>query len=501
MRLRSAARRCVAVLMLVLCFVPMTARGQNEVTAAANLYLPLVNKVHPPAVRSPWGMNLYLTKRERRGDNLGLLGDLANQAGVRWTREELPWDLIEPKPDQFQTVYDSTIRLTSDKGFGIIGMLLTTPSWARDASCRPTREAYWCPPADVNRYARFAAWMVERYDGDGINDAPGSPRIDAWELWNEPNDVGNWADIGTDSNARKRRYGEMLLATYQAIKAADPTALVILGSVYIFDGGCANDNCDGINFLGAPGGVFQQVPAARQAFDILGTHPFAQPNRPDDPAIPRIVTMEGTSRATRQFLDSPAIGRPDAPFWITEVGWCTAPGACFGTIPVDEEQQANYLIRSMVIAHQSGAEHISWFQLEDAFDDPNRIGGNAAVLRNIVNGAYPIKPAYNAYRTLTTVLGTALRRGTGPVHSYLFDPNQPYINSVGTYDYRYLRGTSTIDVLWRPNDSVAVSFPVTTGATVTLIDRDGGQMALTPVNGAVRLTLSERPQFVVQSGP
>jgi hypothetical protein len=79
---------------------------------------------------SYWGMNLYLTKRERlsAGDNLTLLAAAALNAGVRWTREELPWDLIEPSKGTFVTAYDNSLKFTANQGFGIIGMLLTTPA-------------------------------------------------------------------------------------------------------------------------------------------------------------------------------------------------------------------------------------------------------------------------------------------------------------------------------------------------------------------------------------
>src|SRR5687767_216695 len=84
-----------------------------------------------PSAISYWGMNLYLTKRERlsAGDNLALLADSAQDAGVQWTREELPWDLIEPSKGNFKTVYDSSLKFTAEQDFGIIGMLLTTPAW------------------------------------------------------------------------------------------------------------------------------------------------------------------------------------------------------------------------------------------------------------------------------------------------------------------------------------------------------------------------------------
>jgi hypothetical protein len=165
---------------------------------------------------------------------------------------------------------------------------------------------------------------------------------------------------------------------------------------------------------------------------------------------------------------------------------------------VSEEQQANYLTRAMVIAQQNGVQHTSWFQLEDAFNDANRVGGNAAVLRHYINGDYPRKPAYAAFRTLTAQLGGAMAVGTGPAHTHVYDPNQPYINTGGVYDYRYQRGSARVDVLWYPKDTAQVTFPVEPGHTIMLIDRDGEATALAPTNGVVRLGLSERPVFLVQ---
>lgn len=462
------------------------------------LFLPIART--PPAPMPYWGMNLYLTKVERRGtgDNLPLLADLARQAGVRWTREELVWALIEPGQNDLRPIYDDTLRLASQKGFSVIGMLLTTPDWARDRSCRPTQEAYWCPPADAASYARFAGWMAERYDGDGTQDAPGSPRVAAWEIWNEPNDLGNWPEIGADKDTRKRRYGEMLIAAYQAIKAADPSALVLIGGTYIFDGGCANNICDGIYFLTGPNGVFRQLPQARQAFDVFATHPYASPTAPDALDRPRKVLIEGTTRESRGWLDSAPVGRPDAQLWITELGWCVAPGNCPGDLPVSAEQQANYLVRSMVIAQHNGAQHVSWFQFEDAFNNPGRVWGNAAIVGNYDGSGYGLKPAYYAYRTLATQLADAVVAGNGPLHSHRYDPAQPYVNSGGTYDYRYQRGAAVIDVLWRPNDTLQVDLPVEPGRQVIRIDRDGAQSTLTPSGGVVRLTLSERPVLIVQ---
>lgn len=442
---------------------------------------------------SYWGMNAYLTKRERvgTGDNLPALAATARNAGVQWTREEITWDLVEPQNNQFKTFYDSGMKLAADNGLNIIGMLLTTPQWARDGACSSN---YWCPPADVNEYAQFAAWIVERYDADGVQDAPGSPRIAAWEIWNEPNAAATWPSLGSDA-ATRARYGNMLVAAYRAIKAADPTAIVLTGGVYVYDGSyCVPSNCDGLLFFDR---VFQQVPAAKSAFDVLAIHPYIPTERPDAPNIPRLITVEGRVRNARDRLNG--WGRTGAPIWITEMGWCTTSGACPGGVQVSEEQQANYLVRSMVIAQQNGVQHTSWFQLEDAFNNSGREWANAAIVRNYNGSGYPAKLAYNAYRTLATTLADATPAGTGPINTHVYDPSQPYVGSGGAYDYRYTRGGAIIDVLWRPTDSVQVSFPVIAGRQISLVQRDGQTSALQPVNGAVSLTLSEKPIMIVQA--
>ena len=483
------ASRGLALILCLFAVAPMEVAFRPTPTIAAT---------QSDAI-SYWGMNLYLSKRERRNhDNLLALAASAKAAGFRWTREELPWDLIEPYDNRFLDVYDGTLKLAADQGFSIIGMLLTTPAWARDASCRATGPAYWCPPADVDEYAQFAAWMTERYDGDGQSDAPGSPRIAAWEIWNEPNDKLLGPNIGRDGNARKRRYGEMLVAAYRAIKEADPTARVLIGGVYIFDGGCHDGVCDGLNFLNAPGGVFRQVPAARRAFDIFSIHPFIPTDRPDAPDIPRLITVEGRIRSSREWLNSASVGRLDAPIWITEIGWCTEVGTCPGFVQVTEEQQANYLVRSMVIAQQHGVQHTSWFQFEDAFSDSSREWGNAAIVRDFNGVIYPPKRAYYAYRTLVDRIGSATPAGPGPVHTHSYDPSQPYVGDNGVYDYRYHDGSTLIDVLWIPSGTATVSFPIVEGSTVTRVERDGAASRVYPSGGVIHLGLSERPFMIIQ---
>ena len=42
---------------------------------------------------------------------------------------------------------------------------------------------------DLSEFEEFMGELVERYDGDNYRDAPGSPVVDYWELYNEPDGI------------------------------------------------------------------------------------------------------------------------------------------------------------------------------------------------------------------------------------------------------------------------------------------------------------------------
>src|SRR5690349_17631116 len=146
-----------AVLLLLVVGLPTTNAMPARSTDAADFLDPSSSQpgrsvlpvpqmpASQPTTISYWGMNLYMSKgdRVRTGDNVSQMIDMAKDAGVQWTREEMAWDVVEPKNNKFVPVYDKHMRVAASKGLGVIGMLLTTPEWARDPTCRPPREVYW----------------------------------------------------------------------------------------------------------------------------------------------------------------------------------------------------------------------------------------------------------------------------------------------------------------------------------------------------------------------
>jgi hypothetical protein len=90
--------------------------------------------------------------------------------------------------------------------------LNSTPGWA----ATPGTPALSGHPADPAEYAEFVGIVATRYQG----------RVSAYEVWNEPNGKVFW-----DPEPVAAQYTELLKAAYTAIKAADPDAVVVPGSV------------------------------------------------------------------------------------------------------------------------------------------------------------------------------------------------------------------------------------------------------------------------------
>jgi hypothetical protein len=497
-----------------------------------------------PAQLSFFGMNTYFTGLERNSrdgdDGVAALVGLGRNAGVAWAREELSWANLERSgKGQWQwSGFDRRLLQAAQAGYGIVGMLLTTPAWARVADCaaRTQRYAaygvhaqdYWCPPATMQDYADYVYQTVERYDGDGYADAPGSPRVAAWQLWNEPNAWETWPGSPAE-------YAALLQAGYAAAKAADGGAIVASAGVYIFDGGWSDGrgHSDGLRFLDA---ALAAAPGAWAAFDALAIHPYLPDVAPDQPGIVAQVTLWGRISTARNWLLARAAAYHTAPkaLWISEIGWSTCSAGqsdCYaaqssrepdsldaerwpmverpsplgagiaGLIGKDEQQQANYLLRAHAIALALGVQHLSYFQLEDKFDGSARnFWEEAAILRTKAQG-YGAKPAYAAYHTLAEQLAGAHFVGLGALHTYSYNPAAQR-NPAARYHMRFRTPDNVlIDLLWQSTGAETLTLLLDPGRSVMLVTRDGVQVPPAVQAGVATIAVGEQPFYLRQTAP
>ena len=185
------------------------------------------------------------------------------------------WGLIEPQPGKYNWgPLDNLVIEYQTAGFTGIQLLITAESpWA---SVNPPsllnlgdtfpREEY------LDEYAAFVGRFVERYDGDGTDDAPGllNP-IHHYGI--EREFTGFWPGSAED-------YVRLLRTAYPAIHTADPQAEVLMVAILmvdVFDGN--PDEAELQRRLTTPqAGIrksvseIQTILAACDAYDILDFH-------------------------------------------------------------------------------------------------------------------------------------------------------------------------------------------------------------------------------------
>jgi hypothetical protein len=424
--------------------------------------------IEVPSRRSFFGMGTYFTNPQRSFAEVTILSPMAQAIEVRWAREEIAW--ASYATGWGPAFFDQRIAKLSNDSFGIIGILGTTPEAYSTQECKDWADAhgrprYFCPPEDPNDYAAFAAEVTERYDGDGYQDAPGSPRIDAWEIWNEPDQPETWLP-----QPDPQAYAAILCPAYSAIKQADPSAVVLVGGMTDWDTvGRDGFMDDVVTYGGWP------------CFDVLSYHPYILEYPPEEPG--EDWNFPSRLQMVQDWLAAQGGGKEA---WATEFGWitCSPPGGLCHT----EDEQANYMVRAHGLLFDRGFSKAIYFQLEDKSDGQTPYGGCA-----VIRDDYTTKLAYTAYGVMTDLLADTQYVGHGP----LYDVQDTWNDH---YDYRFLSPDRTwIDLLWQLQGQGSYSFPVELGVEQAyLYERDGSYQVLTPVGGYVSVTLSESPRYLVR---
>jgi polysaccharide biosynthesis protein PslG len=137
---------------------------------------------------------------------------LIQEMGFGWVKQGFAWRDIEPfgpeEPDWWKP--DRVVEAVEEAGLKLLVRLDRQPFWAQEEEWPPLENA---PPADLADFGSFCGRLAERYRG----------RIQAYQIWNEPNLSREWGEEVPDPAA----YTELLRVCYEAIKAADPLAIVI----------------------------------------------------------------------------------------------------------------------------------------------------------------------------------------------------------------------------------------------------------------------------------
>lgn len=333
--------------------VPSSAAQQVPQFGPAG-YLPYVPNNYCSGQRSteiPFGTQVYGTTGYVT-PHFRLLQD----SNSSWLRNTINWLSVEPDnvaPDQFKwSSVDRTLNAAKQNCMNMIVTIDGTPSWARLDGSIDGRTPF--KPENLPDFVEFVTALVERYNGDGADDAPSGIKITDWEFYNEP-DFGSevaghegWGNYG-------KRYAEMLAAIYEPIHLINPDAKVLLGglaySQFVSDGG------DGVHVrdflkdvLDAGGGAY---------FDVLNFHyyPF-QHNR--------MFTNTNSSglvekyASIKEIMDSYDVEKP---LIITEIGYHSSARDDY--YPGNQEFQARRVVELLTQGISLGSEVTIWWSFYD----------------------------------------------------------------------------------------------------------------------------------------
>lgn len=348
-------------------------------------------------------------------------------AGVTAVRDELYWAVVEPRPGEFRfpASYDAYMSALQAAGIApLIELTFENPHYDRGLTPH-TAEGF-------SAYARYATAVLQRY----------GPQIKALEIWNEYN--GTWCR-GPATADRAGTYAQMLHAAYAAIKRERPDVTVVGGAT-----------------AGLPLPYLERLFAAGalQWMDAVSIHPYRSDSPPEG--------IELQVAALRRLIARYNGGRT-IPIWVTEIGWGTRAAAAPGDLAIDEETQARFLVRALVLLASSGVDRVYWYLARD-----DRMTPTMGFLRN--DSAFTPKPAARALAALNARL-----------HDALFVARETAAG--GVYSLRFTRTSGgDVRVLW----SLA-PFPLAIGADTTVTDLYG--RALAPAADGT-ITVGDSPVFI-----
>lgn len=450
---------------------PQTAQQGNV------LYLPatLSERSVDGANGSIFGIQMYNDTRPDSKYYSGLM-----ESGATWLRVAIHWGLVEPNNvpvSEFGWIYADRVFAAAAPGAGglrVIGTIETAPAWAVEDPSKPDGPI---KAANLPDFVEFVGAIVERYDGDGLEDALGSPVVNYWEFYNEPDRRLNVTDGRWGLHATE--YAQMLAAVYPVVKSHNPNAQVVFGGLaydwFVEDNGpFIRTFLDDV--LAAGGGNYFDV------FNFHGYPSFAYKWVPGGAADGGPGLLEKAQYLHEKLLSYGL----DKPFFVTEAGWHSnsPPNA-----PGSEEIQARYVTQLFVQSLAGDIDVMIWWMLYD----PG--GGWDNGLMTLDDPPRP-KLSFTAYQTIVNQL-------TGREFVRVLSDAETGSTALEAYEFNDPVNGTTLYVAWlNPVDTTAtttLALPAEEARTITLYGVSGATVtdaADGSDDGLVHVSVSGQPGYI-----
>lgn len=240
------------------------------------------------------------------------------------------WEDLEPARGQWDfRRSDEILGELERRNLRLIVRLSDAPDWAHPSvSGRKNIDFVDAPPDDLPDFAAYCGAIASRYPG----------RIHAYQVWNEPNLSREWGN----QRPNVARYVEMLGACSEAIRDADPGAIII--SAGLSPTGNNDDRAirDDLYLQELYDLAFQRY------IDVVGVHapgfsaPELSPIEAEAQGTGRWFTFRRVEDMRRIMVSNGDAARQIA---ILEFGWTTdRVNPDYAWFAVDEDTQASNLV-------------------------------------------------------------------------------------------------------------------------------------------------------------
>lgn len=373
--------------------------------------------------------------------------------GVNWVRSSgnirLSWGEVEPERGRYNFEHLRRIdKAISGFNSNNVNMMITVyvqnpwdqlgdregkkfwKKWKRNPGKQEGRLRAKLPKNSA-AFLDFIQFIVERYDGDGIDDAPGSPVVHYWQIVNE-------ADL--DWKDSKANFARLVKHTYKAVKKADPNAKVVLSGVGL-PRGFPRFYVPMLEKLDR----IKDRPGERY-FDVFDFHWFV--GGAGGYIVADNKHFMGGIKSFKSYLDMirstlNKYGYNDIPIWITEM--CThtgKPKAKNVKFPHQTEmQQASELVKRFVYPLSLGVDRIFWSRIVDTHNykgKSNSFFNHVGLVYNPKNkGRSAKKLSFYTYKLLIEKLAGS---DWGAIEK--IDMGE------GVFAYRFKKNTKSVYVMW-----------------------------------------------------
>jgi Glycosyl hydrolases family 39 len=259
---------------------------------------------------------------------------------------KVTWPDLEPGKGQWHfDDLDRSLALAEAHHANVLMTLGLTPRWA---SARPQEASGYAPgyaaePKDIEDWRIFVRTIATRYKG----------RIQAYEIWNEPNVKRFWTG-SIDQLVDLTREASII------IHKVDPQAIVVSPPATGFPG---------IKWLP------EFLSKGGQYVDVVGYHFYPSAKAPEATLVQLVDAIK------KVMVEN---GAQDKPLWDTEAGWL--PPA-----QIDPEIGAAYLARSYIVLWADGIQRFYWYSWD------NHV---TVALRTTESDSQTLTPAGRAFETI-----------------------------------------------------------------------------------------------------